>query len=673
VSIVLILVAVLTFFVVGMVKTGRSRLRTHGAHRLVWHWLSGLPWHGREVTDAGWSRPGTKAFTRNGHARRWWYRPRRVRAAWRSSSTTVVLAVLWGLAYHTAVTVAVLLGAAAAVTLGAALAAWRWYRGWSHRRQWVRPTHLVAAPLVGLPVATDPAEWLIINRDRSRVVIMLPPAWKGEAAERSRLVDVVSARLALDAPEVRWALAGAKPRVELTQSTPPPARVSLADAMPALESAKDDEFVWGIGRKLAVVKTSLSGDSPHAGLSMGSGAGKSVTARSLLAQQLARGAIGIVLDVKMISHQWAANLPNVVIYRRPAEIHDALIWLGEEVNRRNEVALAGADMDGNVNADVGPRLVIVFEEMNAAIAQLKSYWQGIRTKDDPKRSPALTALDLVSFTGRQVKAHLVYIGQRLSNQATGGGGDGRENIGVIAFARYRATTWKMLAPDFPMPAKNLTPGRVQVVSDSVRECQGIFMAPAEARAWSVSGIVSPLPYGMPGARHSDATSVAPGAIDVAENVAPDTAVSGTSVAVRTDPDLCVVTGASLAPSGPVSLREAVEAGVMSGLTLGAARLRRHRDPSFPAAVERDGTTELYALDDLIAYAGAEIRLVQTDLQLAPAQPRLVVGGDRGQLLDRLVDLPVAPGPGHQRADDGAERGDGQRAERDQYRRVHGPP
>ncbi len=582
-SIVGVLVFVIVFIIWGMVKTARSRVRSHGVHRLAWHWVSGLPWHGREMTDAGWNRPGTKAFTRNGHARRWWYRPRRVRAAWRTGETGLALTVLWGLIYAPALTVDALEGGAAAAVAGAVLGAVLWWRGWSHRRQWVRPTHLVAAPVVGLPVATDPAEWLVITRDRSRVVLYLPPAWKGEAAERTRLVDVVCARLAIDAPEVRWTLSGPKPRLELTQSTPPPSLVLLADAMAFLDAAKDDELVWGIGRKSAVVKTSLSGDSPHVGLSMGSGAGKSVTARSLLAQQLRRGAIGLVLDVKMISHQWAANLPNVVIARRPAAIRDARVWVGEEVARRSAVARAGAAEDGNVNADVGPRIIVVAEELNATMAMLKSYWQGIRTKDDPKRSPALTALDLVSFTGRQVKAHLFYIAQRLSDKATGGGGDGRENIGVIAFARWRPSTWKMLASDHPMPAKNLTPGRMQVVSDVVRECQGIRMSPAEARQLALSGVVSPLPAGMPGA--------------------PDTAVTGTDLAVRTDPDLCVVTGPAPAPGGPVSLREAVDAGVLGGLTHGAPPLRRHPDPMFPAPVERDGTAELYDLAELAAYAG----------------------------------------------------------------------
>jgi hypothetical protein len=351
--------------------------------------------------------------------------------------------------------------------------------------------------------------------------------------------------------------------------------------MGAIDQAADDEVVWGLGKKSAPVLSSLSGDSPHLGLSMGSGAGKSVTARTVLAQLLYKGSIGIILDFKMISHHWAHGLPNVVIVRRPEEIHEMLVWLGGEVQRRNEVAFAGAGIDGTVNADVGPRIMVVAEELNATIAQLKAYWRKVKPKGGPDRSPALDALDMVSFTGRQVRAHILYIGQRLSDKATGGGGDARENIGVIVFGRWRATTWKMLAPDFPMPAKNLTPGRVQVVGSDVRECQAIKMTEQEARALATAGEVSCLPYGMPGA-----TGVVPGG---------ETA-SGLCDATDRRP------AAALPVAASVTLREAVENGLLGDTTLTAARSLRARDDHFPDPVVKDSKDHRYAIDDLIAYA-----------------------------------------------------------------------
>jgi hypothetical protein len=244
--------------------------------------------------------------------------------------------------------------------------------------------------------------------------------------------------------------------------------------------------------------------------------------------------------------------------RRPEEIHDMLVWLGGEVLRRNEVAFVGAGIDGTVNADVGPRIMVVAEELNATIAQLKAYWRKIKPKGGPDRSPALDALDMVSFTGRQVRAHILYIAQRLSDKATGGGGDVRENIGVIVFGRWRATTWKMLAPDFPMPAKNLTPGRVQVVASDVRECQAVKMTEPEARA------------------------------------------------LATAADLCDATGrrpaAALPVAASVTLREAVENGLLGDTTLAAARTLRARDEDFPEPVDKESKDHRYAIDDLIEYA-----------------------------------------------------------------------
>jgi hypothetical protein len=389
-------------------------------------------------------------------------------------------------------------------------------------------------------------------------------------------VSTFTTKLGLEAPDAHWNLQGPEPWFELVPSQPPPLRVTLADVRAVLDEVKPDDLVWGLGKKSATVKSSLSGDSPHVGLSMGSGAGKSVTARALLAQMLYRGAIGLVLDYKMISHQWANGLPNVVIARRPHEIHAALLWLGREVERRNEVALAGADMDGNVHAVVGPRLIVVCEELNATVAKLRAYWRQVREKDDPTRSPALEALDATSFMGRQVLTNIIYIGQRLSVKASGGDGDARENIGVIAFSRYSASNWKMLAPDFPMPPKNLAPGRLQVVSDKVSEAQAILMTAREARELALSGVVSPLPSGMPGAPRVTGTSATriPG---------PD---QGTVIAQPPGGPAPVTSGPEL-----VTLSEAVREGIVS-CSLAAVRIARYRK-QLPEPKGEQGLAQLF--------------------------------------------------------------------------------
>ena len=83
------------------------------------------------------------------------------------------------------------------------------------------------------------------------------------------------------------------------------------------------------------------------------------------------------------------------------------------MDRRNRVADVAADIEGNVNANVGPRIFVVAEELNTTMKKLRAYWRRSRESGDPVRSPALDALDEVMFTGRQVRVNVLMIGQRL--------------------------------------------------------------------------------------------------------------------------------------------------------------------------------------------------------------------------------------------------------------------
>ena len=418
-----------------------------------------------------------------------------------------------------------------------------------------------------------------IARDRSKVVVRFPRAFAFDAKERQALVETVVAKTGIESPEPVWRLAGPAPMLTLTVSHPPPPRVVLADVLPDVRRARPDELVWGIGKHGAIVTSSLSGDSPHIGLSMGSGAGKSVAARAILAQMLYHGAIGLILDCKMISHQWARDLPNVSIVRRAHEIHAALLWLAGELERRNEVALTGSDMDGNVHAVVGPRLLIVCEELNATMKLLRMHWRQIRDLDKSLqvRSPALDAMDLVNLMGRQALMNMLYMGQKLSAKAAGGDGDVRESIGVIAFGRYTPSNWKMLAGDYAMPPSSRTPGRIQVVSDQVREVQAVFLPAAEARRLALAGVVTPLPAGMPGA----ARVASPSTVPIPGADQPFVSPGGTSVLTRT---------------GLVTLSQAVDEGIVTR-RLHAVRKASQRT-GFPERKGQLGSAVLYDAVDL---------------------------------------------------------------------------
>jgi hypothetical protein len=534
-------------------------------HRfLTTHWFFTMAWRFVSGGEPGRQHRGRRAARRCG-----------------SIAGGIVTLALW-FRYPHVMTRVILAGLVAGAVAGAWLAV-RWARRWNHYRKWLRPVHWAAHEVAQIDKRRHPRSWLEIAPDRSKVVAALPPGWPADEKDKQRLIAILTAKTGIPSPDPKWRLAGPKPQLTLTAGQPPPGRVTLADIRTAIDRAKADEAVWGLGCSRKPVITGLDADSPHGGLSMGSGAGKSVTARAFAAQMAYKGCLIIILDYKMISHQWARGLPNVVIYRRPHEIHEALLWLDREAQRRNEVALAGSDLEGNVFAVVGDRIVVIFEELNATMSKLRAYWRLQRNEDKslPDRSPALEALDAVNLMGRQVLINLLYMGQRLSVKAIGGDGDARESIGTLAFGRYSASNWKMLAPDFAMPAQSRAPGRIQVVTDQVRECQAVFMNAAEARELATAGRVAVPPAGMPYVRPVANETPAP--------------ISGADMRFvsKTGTDV-------LAPPAAVSLSEAVTEGIVT-CSLHAVRKASQRDPEFPGGVDVRGLAKLYDATELATW------------------------------------------------------------------------
>jgi hypothetical protein len=172
-----------------------------------------------------------------------------------------------------------------------------------------------------------------------------------------------------------------------------------------------------------------------------------MAAMNVSTQHLWHGGIVVMLDYKLMSHMWARGLPNVAYAGTPSELHAMLCWIANddehesELTRRKQVALASADIRGNVTADIGPRILSVAEELNVTQKILKAYWRKIGGKGP---SPAAEALDEVMFTGRQLRVHVLQIGQRLSAKAPSdsGSADSRENLGAIVFSNPSASTWR---------------------------------------------------------------------------------------------------------------------------------------------------------------------------------------------------------------------------------------
>jgi hypothetical protein len=248
----------------------------------------------------------------------------------------------------------------------------------------------------------------------------------------------------------------------------------------------DHELAMGGGIRKKLVSFDLALDSPHLAIAAASGAGKSELLAWLMGQFMRRGHGLAVLDAKYVSHMWARRIPGVLYASEDEELHDALVWLDDELRRRARFVAAGG------NPETLIPLVAVLEEMTGASNRLRAYWRTIKSQGDPMMSPALTALANLSSMGREMRVHILMAGQSLTAKAAGGV-ENRENFGGRCLARATANQWKMLAPQIkPAPLKKNGPGRWHlVVGDTLLEFQAPFMdikgQPERLIEWATSG------------------------------------------------------------------------------------------------------------------------------------------------------------------------------------------
>jgi hypothetical protein len=565
----------------------------------AWRWCSGQAHHGHPVTDAGWFRHGQRALTATGHATRWWHLPRWQRAGHRTGGTLGVVGLVAAFLVNPQVTTLAIVCLLFVSAAFSCWLAWRRLRARDARRSWLHPLHLAAHELAGIPRARRAESWITAEIDASGAVrgatLELPPGWPADGKDEGRLAAIAGAKLGIESPEATWRRAGPVPLLTLRHSPPPPGWVGMSDLVAEIMKCKPHELLIGVGRSGELVKVSLATDSPHIAISMGTGAGKSNLAGWLLLQILIKGGIGLTLDAKRrLSYPWIlkdenrnlVQLPNVAYAYTVEQLHDGMAWLSGELDRRGDVAFAGMDTRGQVHANVGPPLFTLAEELNFAVPRLRAHWQENRTGDGPAKSPAFTGLGETAFAGRQVRMHLILIGQMLTAEVTGQRDSSvKANCGIKMLARYEQKGWRIMCGDIPMPPPPTTTGRVQVVTTGApQEVQTPELDPVESREMVLAGNIAPLPSTIP---RSLVTGI------------PDLPGSGPWPADVTGSGVPAVT------AGPVlvTLKEAVDKGlVRPSTTLASLKMARFRDrAAFPAVRGRDGQADLFDADDLSAY------------------------------------------------------------------------
>lgn len=259
--------------------------------------------------------------------------------------------------------------------------------------------------------------------------------------------------------------------------------LSFASAQGLVEHASENAPLLGVDGSGAPVPVDLDSDSPHVMVSASTGGGKSALLKSIAAQMLSHGAVATVLDVKRHSHFWAKGLPNVGYAETLPQIGNALVELGREVHRRNELAgewLSNERKLGRFSkiedAPVGPRIVVVFEELNATMSQLKELSRRI-----PKGAySAFDALRDIAFMGRAAKVHLLCVGQFMDARTVGS--DIRECFSTRVLIKYSKNAWTMLAYDcgLPQPAPEHKGRGMVCYGGKARETQFLYMTDQEA-------------------------------------------------------------------------------------------------------------------------------------------------------------------------------------------------
>ena len=600
----------------------------------IGRFLAGRPMDGEKKTDATFWRPGTRVLPKvEGRVSRSSYRAGWQRLTFRMSFLSAAGSGGWwswenqetvrDLIEHRDATLQTLqtggIGAASAAAAGSIAYGLLTRERRELMREWVVPLHQALAQPLAIAEQTDPRRYLHVPKnfsdDDAQIRVDLPVHLR---FSRDLVADLITQKLALEGVTFAWHPAGRTPYLLVKKTRRPPKKAVFKDpkVRDLVTRAPESAPVIGIGTGSHVVSVDLDAESPHILVNASTGGGKSVTLRCITCQMLHHGAQAYVLDYKRISHPWARGIPAVTYCADIADIHDALIELGWEGRRRVRVAdELGIDADPDA---IGPRLLILLEEVNATMKQLARYWERTRESGDPKVSPAIDALNEILYMGRQVRMHVLLVAQSATARALGGP-EVREQFATRILARYSMNAWRMLAPEIhPAPKSTKHPGRAQVViGGTARETQVLFFTDAEAREWATTGPATttatkraaapaqpaPVPLQKATARPptttvDDATPTPPTGPETAAHATLPVAQApaGTTTAATS-----TTTPAAVDDDQAVGLREAHEHHLPE-ITLAALRYARANDPSFPAFAGKRGAELLYRVGDLQRWA-----------------------------------------------------------------------
>lgn len=370
----------------------------------------------------------------------------------------------------------------------------------SFNRQWRDPLHAIVGQFFGYSTGSDSRQYMALPKDfrtnpEATIRLDVPMEWHVSDAAKTSLKRAICARLGMSNLDLVENLEGPEPHLLVKHAPEAPKEVRLFEVKNRLARTKSGTLIIGVGARRVLHTVDLDRESPHIGVSVGTGGGKSTLLMWLAAQVLYWGAMLAILDVKQVSQRWAKPLSDVDYHRRVPDIHDYLINLEREMNRRyDDINEMEADEEIKPE-DFGPRLVVLIEEVNVLEPMLVKYWRDIRSPDDPKESPAFTALQNLLNMGRECGIHLIIVGQRLTARVVGGG-TARDALYARLMGRFKASSWRMLCEGVPMPPATTRPGQLYLVlGDVAYPLQVPVLTNKEARELAEHGTATRAGYG----------------------------------------------------------------------------------------------------------------------------------------------------------------------------------
>jgi hypothetical protein len=373
-------------------------------------------------------------------------------------------------------------------SLVARIESWAWVERLRRLREraLARPRKWADAVRAWKPVAWH-LERQARKEEEAALVLRVPPEAELGDGEQQRLTALVNRRLPGEW-EARWNHQDFL--VTFKHPPRPPQRVLFSEVRDLIDALPETQVLLGLGTRNEAIVLDFEAETPHVGVSMGTGGGKSSTLRSIVIQQIRKGAEKfIVIDPKLISLDCLDGIPEVEIYTEIEEQWAAVARFSAEMERRYQIKKRD-------KSATFPRWFLILEEQNDFAEESYQTWADIKQKGDPARPPVFGQVAKSLFKGRQANMNVISVYQRLTARAAGGT-ELRDQYGAKILARFSPQAWNSLVATTPRPKSSRHNGRaIVVIGGSERVCQMVYVGEDEAREYALNGRqpVGPAPY-----------------------------------------------------------------------------------------------------------------------------------------------------------------------------------